>query len=270
MEKRYSIIVWLMSISFIAITFSGCKTYTNFAYFRDIPDSLNIKSADIPQFQEPVIQPDDIMSIVIGTINVSNVSTSMITSAPSISTGGSTTPLSAAGSQSVSGFLVGKDGTVSLPIIGSVKLSGLTTYQASKLLEKEALKYYKEPNVQVRFANFKVTVLGEVAHPTTYIFPNEKVSVLDAIGMAGDLTIYGKRDNILLIRENNGKREFARLNLNKTNLFDSPYFYLRQGDVLIVEPNQNKIVASDASRTRNITIVASLAAAVVVLLTRIR
>jgi len=100
--------------------------------------------------------------------------------------------------------------------------------------------------------------------------PNEKVSVLDALGMAGDLTIYGRRDNVLVIRENDGKKEVTRLNLNSADIFKSPYFYLKQNDVVYVEPNKQKIIAADAARTRTLTVAASVAAVLIVLLTRIK
>jgi polysaccharide export outer membrane protein len=122
----------------------------------------------------------------------------------------------------------------------------------------------------VSYANFKVTVLGEVAKPAAYTVANEKVSVLDALGMAGDLTIHGKRENLLLIRTDSmGRKEYARLNLNSSEIFESPYFYLRQNDVLYVEPTQNKMLASDAKRNRIVTVGASVVSAILVLLIRV-
>jgi polysaccharide export outer membrane protein len=248
----------------IAITFASCASTRNVPYFENIPDSTKESTVANSVYKDPVIIPDDILSITIVTIDPT-------TSAPVNQA--ANVPLSASSTSPttlVPGLLVDKDGNISLPIIGTVKVGGLTTFQAKALLKEKASQYFKDPDVQLRFANFKITVLGEVAHPSSFIMPNEKITVLDAIGMAGDLTIYGRRENVLVIRDNNGKRELARLNLNSSDLFNSPYFYLRQDDVVYVEPNKSKIVQADASQTRVITIAASIAAAVLLLLVRIR
>src|SRR5690606_13432793 len=143
-------------------------------------------------------------------------------------------------------------------LIGKVQVVGLTTYQAREKITKLAEQYYKDPTVQVRFANFKVTVLGEVTRPATYTVPNEKVTVLDALGLAGDMTIYGKRENVLLVREQNGQKELVRLNLNDSEVFSSPYFYLRQNDVIYIEPGKAKAAANNAARTQTFAIIVSL------------
>src|SRR5690606_18429708 len=142
--------------------------------------------------------------------------------------------------------------------LGKVPVKGLTTYQARERIAVKAAEFYKEPTVEVRFANFKITVLGEVSRPATYTLPNEKVSVLDALGLAGDLTIYGKRENVLLVREHDGQKELVRLNLNDSGLFQSPYFYLRQNDVLYVEPGKAKAAANNAARTQTFAMVGSV------------
>src|SRR5690606_20590184 len=126
---------------------------------------------------------------------------------------------------------------------------------AREVIRNKAASYLVDPNVQVRFVNFKVTVIGEVGKPATYAFQNEKVSILDAIGMAGDLTIYGKRENVLLIRETSNGKEMIRFNLNKSDIFNSPYYYLKQNDIVYVEPSKSKIANTDASRTRTFAIV---------------
>src|SRR5699024_1514139 len=138
---------------------------------------------------------------------------------------------------------------------GKVKLAGLTTFQAQDLIKQKASVVYATPNVQVRFANFKVTILGDVTRPAAYTLSNERVSVLDALGLAGDLTIFGKRENVLLIRDDNGKKDFARLNLNSKDLFNSPYYYLKQNDVIYVEPNKGKAASLNQARTQTIAII---------------
>ena len=131
------------------------------------------------------------------------------------------------------------------------------------------LAYLKEPIVTVRFQNFKVTVLGEVAKPGTYIISNDRISILDALGMAGDLTIFGKRENVMLIREKNGQKIISRLNLKNSQLFLSPDYYLQQNDLVYIEPNKTKIVNSDRTTVRNITIITSLISLTTVLLSRL-
>ncbi|MNR15448.1 SLBB domain protein [compost metagenome] len=123
--------------------------------------------------------------------------------------------------------------------------------------------------MQVRYANFKVTVLGEVARPASYVLPNEKVSLLDALGMAGDLTIFGKRENILLIRDIDGKKEFARLDLNSSQVFNSPFYYLKQNDVIYVEPNKGKAASLNQARTQTFAVIGTALSVLIVLFSRL-
>src|SRR5690606_28835138 len=168
-----------------------------------------------------------------------------------------------------SGVLVDKYGYIELPLAGRIKVGGMTTSQIRDEIKKRALPYYKDPVVNVRLANFKINVLGEVNKPGTYIMPNENVTLLDALGIAGDLTIYAKRENILLIRKHVDKKDFIRFNLNSSDVFNSPYFYLCQGDVIYVEPNKAKIATTDGAKIRNYSLLATGASVLIILLTRI-
>src|SRR5690606_2821737 len=127
----------------------------------------------------------------------------------------------------------------------------------------------RDPTVQVRFANYKVTVLGEVNQPATYTMPNEKVSLLDAIGMAGDLTIFGKRENVLLIRDQDGQKEFVRFNLNSTDIFASPYYYLKQNDVIYVEASKGRAAANNTALMQTISIISTVITLGVLLITQL-
>ncbi len=231
-----------------------CVSTKKSVYFTDISDTAKLREIIPAEFKEPVIQPDDILSITIQTIDPTNTAGVNQVSGAAASGSGQG---SVGGQPTISGFLVDKNGIVSVPMLGNLKLAGLTTFQARELIQQKASTYFKEPTVQVRFANYKITVIGEVAKPATYTVPNEKVTILDALGMAGDLTIFGKRENILLVRDNNGKKELARLNLNSSDIFKSPYFYLRQNDVIYVEPGKGKIAANNAPKIQLIAIVAS-------------
>ena len=241
---------------YVSIALSSCKATQNVVYFSDIPDSAATRDVSLAEFKEPVIQVDDILSITIQTVDPE---ASAALNQPAAASSGQATP---------TGFLVGKRGNVEIPILGLVKLEGLTTSEAREAVRAEASKYFKNPTVQVRFANFRITVIGEVQKPASYILPNEKVSVLDAIGMAGDLTIFGKRENVMLIRDDGGKKEIARLNLNSSSLMRSPFFYLRQNDVIYVEPGKAKAAANNAARTQVLTIGISVVTLLMTILSR--
>jgi polysaccharide export outer membrane protein len=182
---------------------------------------------------------------------------------------GAATGSSIATQSSVSGYLVDKDGNIRLPYIGNVIVKGLTTAQIRDTIIQKISFYFKEPVVTVRFANFKVTVLGEVKNPSTFVIPNEKPTVIDALGLAGDITIFGKRDNILLMRDVEGKKEVARLNLDSSKSISSPYFFLRPNDVLYVEPSASRVASTDAYRTRYIAIGSAILSFVTILVIRL-
>ncbi|MCM1035090.1 MAG: polysaccharide export protein [Paludibacter sp.] len=151
---------------------------------------------------------------------------------------------SAGTTPNVQSYIVDKDGNINFPILGKLHVAGLSKSEAIALISDKISSSIKDPIVNIRFMNYHVTVMGEVNRPGRYTITDERVSILDALAMAGDMTVYGQRDNILLTRENNGKLEFARLNLNDKDIFTSPYFYLQQNDVLYIEPNKVRAVSS--------------------------
>ena len=229
---------------------SSCKATKTVPYFADFPDSINRPTAikTVP-FKNPVIQPDDILSITLQTID-------QVVSAP-VNSANSTTGGTGSGAQA-SGYLVDKNGQVELPFIGKIKLSGLTISEAQDAVRVAADKLFNNPIVNVRLVNFKVTVLGEVNSPSSFTMPNEKVTIFDAIGLAGDLTITGKRENVLLVRDSTGDyRQMVRLNLNSKDIMKSPYFYLQPNDMIYVSPTRDRIVSSDVLTTRRITLITS-------------
>jgi len=235
-------------------------------YFNDLPADTTRILKEAAAFTEPVIQTDDILSITIQTLDPTTAA--VANQAVAVQAVGASSA-SNVGNQVISGFLVDKDGYIQMALLGKIKVKGLTTYQAREQITALATRYYKDPTVQVRFANYKITVLGEVARPATYTVPNEKVTVLDALGLAGDLTIYGKRDNVLLVRDQGKEKELVRLNLNDSEVFQSPYFYLRQNDVIYVEPGKGKAAANDTARIQTFAFISSLASIAVIILTRL-
>jgi polysaccharide export outer membrane protein len=245
---------------------SACNSYKNISYFKDVPLS-EPANAELVKFTDPKIQPKDIIQVTVQTLDpqagsmagTSNTSTFSIQAASSIS----------GGAISVPGFMVDPNGMIELPLVGKIEVAGKTTTEAREIIRQRAAVYYKDPVVNVKLANFNITVLGEVNRPAQYTIPNEKVSILDAIGMAGDLTIFGKRENVMLIREENGEKKFVRFNLNSSNIFQSPYFYLRQGDLVYVEPGKSKAATTDMARARNLTILTSITSLLVITISRL-
>jgi polysaccharide export outer membrane protein len=144
------------------------------------------------------------------------------------------------GTPTVPGYLVDSTGDIDFPIVGRVHLAGMSRSEAIEFLKKTLKPYLSNPTIVMRILNYKVTVLGEVKNPGTFTIPNERVTILEAIGIAGDLQITGMRDNVLVIREVDGKRVEYRVDLRSKDIFNSPVYYLTQNDVVYVEPNRAK------------------------------
>lgn len=259
-------------------SFFSCTSTKNVAYFQDITDTANTYSQIINGSYEIKIQPDDILEILVNSVNtdaaapfnLGNTNPAGIPG-PQVAaqgTTGSKVGATGTGSQNGGGYLVDKEGNIDFPILGTIKAGGLTISQLKELLKAKLDKYLQDPIINIRLLNYKITVLGEVGRPSTYSIPSERITVVDAIGMAGDLTIYGKRENILLIREENGKRNFIRLNLNSSKVFQSPYYYLKQNDIVYVEPNKSKVASSEEGQLRRITIATSVLSLLVVIISR--
>ena len=166
--------------------------------------------------------------------------------------------------QTMQAYLVDDDGNVTMPILGKVNLLNQSRAQAINIIQEKLKPYLKEATVTLRFQNFKINILGEVMRPGQYTIDNERVSVLDALALAGDMTIYAKRKNLMILRENDGKLEIGRINMNNNELFGSPYYYLQQNDVIYVESNSNKTVSSQniGLYLQSISTVAALASAI--------
>lgn len=268
MNKTWPVLVCFYIIS---LFISSCTTNKNTTYFKDFADTSKKAVVNLSVFSYPRIQRDDILNITIQTIDPA---TNVVLNTPN-----TFTPAAIAGSANVSaqsaatpGYLVDQNGEIELPFAGNIKVQGLTTVEARELIRQKMVAFVKQPIVNVKYANFKITVIGEVARPGTYIIPNERVSILDAIGLAGDLTIYGRREDVLLLRDTamGAQKNMVHLNLNSKEVMSSPYYFLQSNDVIYIEPNKNKVEASDVRTTRNITILASALSVIIVLLTRIK
>ncbi|WP_231373969.1 polysaccharide biosynthesis/export family protein [Aureivirga marina] len=151
-------------------------------------------------------------------------------------------------------YLIHKDGTIDFPVLGKIKLEGLSNEESVSLLQGKLKKYIKDPTVNIRIQNFKVTVLGEVKTPGTFTIPSERITILEALGYAGDMLISGKRKNVLVVRELNNEKKFIRLDLTSEEIVNSEAYYLVQNDVVYVEPNQTKKNSSAFGPSTTVTI----------------
>ena len=260
MNKYLSFCLKSFVLVYISVAFVACSGVKNINYFQNVGAIDSVSASNMVAFTEPVIQPDDILSISIFTNDP--------TTGAQINQLASQAIQGLDGTNAINGFLVDKNGEIELSGLGRVKLLGLTTFKARDLIRVKAAAEYKNASVQVRFANFKVNVIGEVNRPAIYTLPNEKVTVMDAIGLAGDLTLYGKRENILVIREKDGKKEYARLNLYDTDIFKSPFYYLKQNDIVYVEAHKSKKSALNAPTRATIGIVLSAISILIIAITR--
>lgn len=237
------------------MAFSACSSKRNLVYFSDLSERSKTNTAILNDI-EPKIQESDLLNISINTQSTeSNVLFAFNSNTPG-----------SGGLYEKEGYRVNKSGEINFPVIGVTHLKGLTVEQAQEVITKKLNKYVKNPIVTVQFLNFRITVIGEVNKPETFTISNEKVDLLQALGMAGDMTPYGKRENVLVIRKVDGKRTMVRLDLNKQDVFQSPYFYLKQNDVVYVEPDKSKSQEYNANN-RFLPLVVATISAVAVLAT---
>lgn len=264
-EKNKNIFMKKILTGFVLVSmvmsFAACRSNKTIPYFKNIPKT-EYNKIEQAAYSELKIKEDDILDITIQTVDV-NAASQVNEAATNNSVA------AGSGQQRVTGFVVDKEGEVELPVIGRVKVKGLTSYEARNIIREKANQYFVDPTVQVRFVNFKVTVIGEVNRPSSYTMPSERVNILDAIGMAGDLTIYGRRENVLLIRETDSGKELVQFNLNDSQLFKSPYYYLKQNDIIYVEPSKGKIASAESSRFSVVAIIASLLSTAALIITRL-
>jgi polysaccharide export outer membrane protein len=228
-----------LSLSVLCILATSCVSTRNSVYFVDQRDATILSSIAVPQ---TIISPNDLLSITVSSLNPT---ASSVFNAPNV-TYATNTPTNGGGPVQASGYLVDIDGNIQFPILGNIKAAGLTESTLKNQIVRSLVdkKLLIDPVVTIRHMNFRVTVLGEVGNPTVISVPNEKITLLEALGLAGDVTIFGKRDNIMVIREEDGKKIIKRLNLNTSEIFESPYYYLRSNDIVYVEPNKAKVAGS--------------------------
>lgn len=228
---------------FSSVTLFSCSSTRDTVYFNNQQDAI-IKASNLSS--KNVIQPNDILSIAVTSLNPTATE---IFNKPN-SSYVSTSSVTGANLQSP-GYLVSDEGNIQFPVLGTMKITGMTTNQLREKITGELLnrKLLVDPIVIVRQLNFKVSVLGEVGHPSVVNVPSEKISLLEALGLAGDITIYGRKDNVMVIREENGEKKIKRLNLNTDEIFTSDYYYLKSNDIVYVEANKAKAASANRSST---------------------
>lgn len=227
------------------LVFSSCRSYREVPYFQDLKRS-SVTEEKINNYSPLIIEPNDIIGVNVLSLNADASAAFNYNPENNPNTG----------------YLVNQNGEIKLPMLGIVKVGGLSTEQVRSQLQKSLLTYLREPAVNVRVLNFKISVLGDVARPNVYQVPGERVTIPEALSMAGDLNITGLR-NILLIRENKGKREYVPIDLRSKDLFNSPYYYLKNNDMIYVNPDKTKLALLENGKfTLGLTILSILGFAV--------
>lgn len=233
---RFYSITFILGV--IALSFS-CKSPTNVVYFQE---SNNLEKVPVKNSFTPVLKVDDVVSIMVSASDMDAARPFNLMQGATISAIGGANDGGSSGSGGAGEptYLIDEEGNIEFPVLGKLTIAGLTRVQVKQLIKEKLTIYIKDPIVSVRLKNFKITVIGEVNRPGSFTIPNERITIIEALGLAGDMTIKGKRENVMVIRENNGINTYHRIDMTAKNIFDSPVYYLAQNDVLYIEPNDSQ------------------------------
>ena len=224
----------------------SCASRKGVAYYQNIDQLPNLENS---ASYETHLQPDDLLMIVVMAENPEVAAPSNLPSVVMQSnTEFETQQLR------MNSYLIDSNGFIQFPIIGAIKLGGLTRTEAVGKMNQELSKYITKPSVNLRILNFKITVQGEVTQPGVHNITSERITLAEALSLSGDLTVYGKRENILIIREKDGKKQATRVDITKADFLNSPYYYLSQNDIVYVEPNKTKVNSSVVGPNTSIVI----------------
>ena len=240
--------LWLLLLPFLL---TACQSYKKVPYFQNV-EVVN-EAEQQEKLYDAKIMPKDLLTIVVSCTNPELAIPFNLTVASNAGIAVSTS--SYVTTQPVlQPYLVDNEGNINFPVLGELKLGGLTKREAEQLIIDKLKPYMKEtPIVTVRMVNYKISVIGEVTRPGTFTISNEKVNLLEALAMAGDMTVYGLRDNVKLIREDaNGKQQIVTLDLNNAETILSPYYWLQQNDIVYVTPNKAKARNSDVGNSTSL------------------
>lgn len=226
------------------VFFTSCITRKQITYFQDTTGSDTAKVAENSGLRtalyEPTIKPGDILNITVMSLSAES---NALINYPFVNQNVSAPEKTLI--QATPGFLVDNEGNIQVPMLGNIKVDGLTTTQIRYMLTEKLEKYLQLPTVSVRFANFKVTILGDVNRPGVYTVANERITIMEALGLSGDLSIFGLRKGIKLIREVNGKNQIYTIDLTSKDVLNSPYMYLQPNDIIYVDPVGGKAANAD-------------------------
>lgn len=256
--KYFFVLKKTIPLLFVLLLFS-CASRKDIVYYQNI-DGLGQKEKS--NSYEIKIQPDDLLMII---VSADDPEIAVPFNLKTISVASPGKQEVASGQQTMQLYLVDANGFIDFPILGSLKVSGLSRSEVLKMLQDKISVYIKKPIINLRVVNFKVSVLGEVNLPGTYTVASERVTLIEALSMAKDLTIYGKRNNILIIREIDGVKSYNRVDITKADFINSPFYYLSQNDVVYVEPNKNKI--NGAAIGPNTGVIISISSLLITLIT---
>jgi polysaccharide export outer membrane protein len=249
--------ILLLLITFI----SSCASRQDIVYFQDEPVN---KGLTMTNNYEIKLKPADMLTIDISAQDPEAVAPFLLTPVAQ----NFNSALNISNNLRVQTYLIDINGNIEFPVLGTIKMQGLSRIDATEMLKEKLTEYIVNPIVNIRLINFTVTILGEVNKPGSFTVQNERISLNDALGLAGDLTIYGKRDNILLIREVDGQKRYAKFDLNSVNVVNSPNYYLTQNDVIYIEPNNSRVRQSSYNPNNGIIIsaIATLATIAAILI----
>lgn len=230
MKNKLALFVCFLSL------FVSCKVPKDVTYFQGIDSYSSEQMKTMAQEYSTTICEDDLLTITVTAWDP----TAVTPFNPPVYAFSSQGEIEVTTAQQLQTYLVDKDGYINFPVIGRVKAAGLSKQELSNNLQRDIAHYVKDPIVNIQIVNFKITMFGEIARVGKYNIPNDRISIIDAIGQAGDLTINANRKNILIIRNNNGVPEYGRVDLTDPAIFTSPYYYLKQNDLVYIEPNKAK------------------------------
>ncbi len=251
--KRY--FIKLLVVVVLATLGVSCVSPKKIVYFQDLAEGQRV--LDTLQ-KNSKIQPDDLLSIVVSAYDLNAVRPFNLISETRPATSMSETFSNNSNAQQQA-YLTAEDGTIDFPVLGNIKVAGLSRTELNLMLTKRISEYVKDPIVTIRILNFKVSLLGEVNRPGTYNYEGERLTLPAALGLAGDMTIYGRRDNVLVIRDDGKTKQYEYLDMRSADILNSDYYYLRQNDVIYVEPNRAQVQGSSFNRNTAVYVsVASL------------
>ena len=225
----------LLGLFFLALLLNSCATKKQVVYFYEGKEVLEGKKNLLDY--EPKIEKNDVLRINVSSSSINEE----IVKPFQMQMGGQQAPGGGNQDPSLTGYLVSSEGNINFPVLGEIHVVGLTRTEIQKKLEEEIEAYVKDPIVDVRIVNFRVTVLGEVGNPGRVEVKDGRISMPELIALAGDITYNGKRENITVIREVDGIKQLGSLDMTDTDLFSSPYFYLKQNDIVYVEPTYGRM-----------------------------